>query len=685
MQNPIVNAPEALQPLLARMRQDVCWLKPAGKAPVCVKEPITSSKIKRHLNGGPAVGAAHILPGQSVTMVATLDMDSHGGETPLEDMLTEAARICEVLEARGMQPVTFLSTGGRGVHIYLIWDTPQDARSVRQFLSSVLAECGYTSGTSGVSNKQIEIFPKQDSIPHGGFGNMVVLPLAGKSVPLDPLLDYAPATREFSVDWTASPDVPVMPAIQTEVTLPVIEPSVATEELRRALDAIPNDTEPLDYDTWRNVIFAIHHATNGDDEGLVLAHEFSSRSSKYDADFLNERVWPYIHADRPGGITDGYILNLAAEHNFCRATLDDFDDLPPLVDFFEAPADVDTGNPFTPVQCAEFANQVVGSHWLVKNVFPANSLAVMYGASGSGKSFMALDMCIAIARGDVWRGHKTTKGRVIYVAAEGATGFRRRLHAFARQHSVPLDSIDVWVVAKPPSLLDPAVVKQLIAAIKPMMPVCMVVLDTFAQVTAGGNENSSEDMGKALKHAQKIAEILGCAVLLIHHSGKDESRGARGWSGIKAALDAEFEVIRSEHDRAMTVTKLKDGEDGEEFGFKLLEIVIGEDEEGENVTSCVVEHGDMTVRQVKARKKLGANEVLLQETLLDLAIGRSGWVDTEKVIEKASEEMPETPGEGRDRRGELLRRTIKRMVKAGYFEVAGDQIRDVSQSAARGE
>lgn len=669
---------DTLKPLLSRMRRDVCWLKPAGKAPVCVKEHISEAKLKRHFNGGPAVGAAHILPGESVTMVATLDMDSHGGETSWPEMEYEAGRICEALEARGMRPTAFRSTGGRGIHIYLIWDEPQDARSVRQFLADILATTGYAPGTRGVSNNEVEVFPKQDSIPFGGYGNMVVLPLAGQSVPLDPLLGYAPAARDFPVEWEPSPPVPSLAPLPAP-ELPVVAPTVSTAEIRRALDAIPNDTEPLDYDTWRNVIFAIHHATNGDDEGLVLAHEFSARSGKYDADFLNERVWPYIHADRPGGITDGYILNLAAEYGFCRATPDDFEALPPLPDPFITDT-LDPGNPFTPLQAAEFANQVVGTHWLVKNVFPANSLAVMYGASGSGKSFMALDMCIAIARGDNWRGHRTHAGRVVYVAAEGAPGFRRRLHAFARQYSVPLDSIDVWVIPKPPSLLDPAVVKQLIAAIKPLMPVALVVLDTFAQVTAGGNENSSEDMGKALKHAQKVGEVLGCAVLLIHHSGKDETRGARGWSGIKAALDAEFEVVRSEHDRAMTVTKLKDGEEGEEFGFRLLEIVIGEDDEGENVTSCVVEHGEVSARQVKARKKLGANEVVVQRVLLDLAIGQGGWVGIERVIEVAMDELA-APGEGaRDRRPEVLRRAIKKMVDGGYFEASGDEIRDKSQA-----
>jgi len=92
--------------------------------------------------------------------------------------------------------------------------------------------------------------------------------------------------------------------------------SVELDVLRSALAAIPNeDTEELDYDAWRNVVFAIHQATGGSDEGLALAHEFSSRSGKHDGAFLDERVWPYIR-EREGGVTGRTILAMARERGW---------------------------------------------------------------------------------------------------------------------------------------------------------------------------------------------------------------------------------------------------------------------------------------------------------------------------------------------------------------------------------
>mgnify|MGYP003346413027 CR=1 FL=1 len=108
----------------------------------------------------------------------------------------------------------------------------------------------------------------------------------------------------------------------------------------------------------------------------------------------------------------------------------------------------------------------------------------------------------------------------------------------------------------------------------------VVIVDTWAQTTPGANENSGEDMGKALAHCKGIHRATGAMVMLVHHSGKDASRGARGWSGLRAAADVELEVVRADEARSLTVTKLKDGEDGAEFAFRLESVVLGLDEDG---------------------------------------------------------------------------------------------------------
>jgi len=287
------------------------------------------------VNGGPAYGAAQIEPGASTTRVACLDLDSHKGETSWYDMQAVALRVMAQLEARHMRPIPFRSSGGAGLHIYMLWDEPQDAYSVRCLLRDALAACELRDGVKGVAAGQVEIFPKQNSVPTDGFGNMFVLPPAGKSVPLDSFeLDDMPKAFAAEMDWPASADVPHVE--REEIVMPgAVDVPVELETLKSALDMIPNaGDDELDYEEWRNVVFAIHHAARGSDDGLALAHAFSARSSKYNPQFLDERVWPHIgktSSDERAPITGRTVLHLARAHGWQdparEASEDDFDAL----------------------------------------------------------------------------------------------------------------------------------------------------------------------------------------------------------------------------------------------------------------------------------------------------------------------------------------------------------------------
>ena len=101
-------------------------------------------------------------------------------------------------------------------------------------------------------------------------------------------------------------------------------------------------------------------------------------------------------------------------------------------------------------------------------------------------------------------------------------------------------------------------ISELVRAVTASGGADVIVVDTFAQVTPGANENAGEDMGLALANARALAAATGAVVVLIHHAGKDAAKGARGWSGIKAAADAEIEIIRR---LGAAVTVLKPGED----------------------------------------------------------------------------------------------------------------------------
>ena len=310
----------ALSPLTSRVRTDVTAIKAKGRQG-WTNEPLTPTRLKRHVNGADeARGCCPIKEGESVTMVGLYDIDSHKGEIPWAGeggMASWAARISDAAALLGLEAIPFRSSGGNGIHLIFIWDTPQDAYSVRQTLRGVLESIGLRDGTGGLVKGEVEVFPKQDNVPVGGRGNQFILPLAGKSEPLLPMADYEPMGKEAAVglSWPSSDPVPVIERpVRERVSLG--EDAVGFEVLRSALTAIPNNgLEELDYDDWRDVIFGIHAETGGSDEGLALAHEFSARSSKYDGDFLDNRVWPYIR-DREGGISGRTVLAKAREYGW---------------------------------------------------------------------------------------------------------------------------------------------------------------------------------------------------------------------------------------------------------------------------------------------------------------------------------------------------------------------------------
>ncbi len=669
---PVPRAPAVLAPIVERVNTAFCWVRrPGAPHPSRIAEPLNEAKIRLHLNGGNQYGACPMRPGESTTRLALLDLDSHRGVTPWENMRTAAEEIIEALELVGLRPTAFRSTGGQGIHLYLLWDEPQDAKSVRRFLRDILTGIGYADGTQGVSGKQIEVFPKQDRIPAIGYGSMFILPYAGRSHPLSTTL------------WRIS--APVPPAEDPPIERVIVEtPAADLDMLKRALDAIPNSGDKeLSYDQWRNVIFAVHQAGSASDTALDLAHAFSSRSNKYNREFLDTRVWPYCRSERDGQeITAEYVYSLAEQHGWDERIAADFAvvgnsdaESGPGIAAPTAGSDLKK-NPdrFPALSAAQFALRPA-PRWIVKGVLPEAELAMIFGASKSGKSFFVLDLMMSIARGEPWRGNRVRQGECVYLAAEGAGGFRNRLLAYAMHHEIDLESLPLRVIAGAPNLLLARDVTDIAAAVG---TTSVLVVDTMAQVMPGGNENASEDVGRLLAHGKRLHALTGALVVLIHHSGKDELRGARGWSGMLGAMDCEIEVTRDNGDRTATVTKAKDGDEGGEFGFRLSAVAIGVDADNDPITSCVVEYTDPVAR--RERKRTGAPSGSLQRTVLaqihDLAGMGDGSVPVEEVIRVAIAGMVVADGT-KDHRREHIKRTLDAMIRGGFVSLTEGVLRIV--------
>lgn len=246
--------------------------------------------------------------------------------------------------------------------------------------------------------------------------------------------------------------------------------------------------------------------------------------------------------------------------------------------------------------------------WLIKNVMTRNEVSIWFGPPGCGKTFLITDASLAIARAVPWFGLRTRPGLVIYQAGEGGLGVKMRLRAYRRHHKIPHDEDVPFVLL--PNAVDlyaaDADVTKLIAEIKAWaafydVPLELVVIDTLSAATPGANENASEDITKVLSRCRRVARETGAHVALVHHTNAKGDR-PRGHSSLQGNVDNAIEVIRTEQVdseadgdrnimrdiREFVTVKQKDAPDKFRRQFILRQVVMGEDSDGDAVTSCVV-------------------------------------------------------------------------------------------------
>nr|WP_254711394.1 helicase RepA family protein [Pantoea cypripedii] len=233
--------------------------------------------------------------------------------------------------------------------------------------------------------------------------------------------------------------------------------------------------------------------------------------------------------------------------------------------------------------------------YLIKGYLPSSSVTSAYGASGSYKSFLAVSWGCHIATGKPWAGKPVTQGAVIYVVGEGGIGVPRRIRAWEEtlNGGSPIDSL--YRVDCPIFPASPESVQQVIKAANDVkaatgMPVRLIILDTLARCFGGSDENAAKDMGAFIQGCDYIKAATQATVLIIHHSGKDQERGARGSSAFRAALDVEFNVRREGEGGALILscTKMKDAEEPPRQAYDLFPVDLYIDNDGDQVSSLVL-------------------------------------------------------------------------------------------------
>jgi archaellum biogenesis ATPase FlaH len=401
---------------------------------------------------------------------------------------------------------------------------------------------------------------------------------------------------------------------------------MSVDELREMLTNLdPN----MSNKEWHDLGAALHHETYGSPEGCALWDEWSSEGSGYPGTQYFENRWEGFDSEHPNAIRVVSYFKAAQEGAIAQGKTWS---IPRTV----TPAKVYPPGSFGITSDDVFAAQQSSLTWLIKGFLPKATLGILFGESGSGKSFATLDMCAAVCRGlDLWNGHRVTKGRVLYVVAEGVSGFRQRLKAYCHQHAIPKVGMDV-IYDMTPNLMDTAQITALINDVSDREAYDLIVMDTFAQSTTGADENNGKDMGFALDQCKRIATECRAMVLLVHHSGKDASKGSRGHSSLKAACDVELQVEAGNDTRSIKTSKMKDGEQGLSYIFKLHTVVLGTDDDGDDITSCIVEFKGAGQVKPEGKKKTGANELKFLDALhnaIGLADEKAG-VETAKVHEE---------------------------------------------------
>lgn len=329
---------------------------------------------------------------------------------------------------------------------------------------------------------------------------------------------------------------------------------------------------------------------------------------------------------------------------------------------------------------AEQLGEMPPQEWAIRGVLPAEGLAAIVGPSGSAKSFVMLDLAAKMAEAGTWFGHGVARvHQVVILVLEGEAGFRKRVIAWEVAKGRPFPKA-VKFVFDPLDLQDRGDTMALAEAVLADGGCDVLVVDTLNRAAPGADENSSADTSRILENAKELQVIFGGLVLIVHHTGKDLTRGMRGHSSMHAAMDAVIEVSRTGDRREWTLAKSKDDIDGKVHGFALEVVEVGEDVTGDPITSCVIRVNDAPVEKAPRAPK-GPNQKIVYDALAPhfRDSGKFGKADApatrpcleiEHAIDLVKDRMTVEP----KRRRERVQQAITGMVASGVLGCSGGWI-----------
>jgi hypothetical protein len=392
-------------------------------------------------------------------------------------------------------------------------------------------------------------------------------------------LMYLPACPDLAVAWSVSMgskpyNVPTtIIAAPTKPEVDDFERAVLNQPLDLSYDKVDAylDSYPaqgLEYDGWIMVGAALHHQFQGDiAKGYKRWIDWSAKSDKHDPAQMQLK-W------RSFGNSTRVVTFASVIHHFRLAG-----------GSVVAPKVIPKSSfKFVRVGDLEYRAPT----WLIDGLLETETLGLLFGDPGCGKSFLAVDIALAIATGTPFYNRGIQQGAVFYIAGEGFNGLTRRFEAWAKHKRVDIADAPLFVSNRPAQFLDAASAAEVTEAVRELAskhgdPV-LIVVDTVARNFGAGDENSTSEMGKFIAAIDTVkAEFSGSSIMLVHHTGHSEKQRARGSIALKGALDTEYRLDKVGDVITLTNTKMKDAEPPAAIAFNLESVDLGD-----QVTSAVL-------------------------------------------------------------------------------------------------
>lgn len=234
--------------------------------------------------------------------------------------------------------------------------------------------------------------------------------------------------------------------------------------------------------------------------------------------------------------------------------------------------------------------------FLIDGLIETETLGLLFGDPGCGKSFIAVDIGLSVATGTPFHGREVRPGPVFLIAGEGHNGLARRFAAWSADRGVALTNARLFKSSRAAQFLDAANAAMVAKAVEALADdhgtPALIIIDTLARNFGGGDENSTAGMGEFIAAVDDLkARFPGCAVLIVHHSGHADKGRARGAMALKAALDCEYRAEKEGESIRLINTKMKDAEPPRDLHFALKSVDLPD-----GASSAVLEECDAPER-----------------------------------------------------------------------------------------